>query len=280
MSSPPSNGRLEELARQVRVEVVRAVAASGGGHLGASLSAADVLVALYFAELNIRPDDPTWDGRDRFVLSKGHASLALYATQALRGYFPIDEMQSFGRLDSRLQGHPDMTRLPSVDMSSGALGAGFSAAVGMALGSRLRGTAERTYTLLGDGECQEGEVWEAAFIAGRYDLDNLLAIVDLNGHQVTGWPGARPGTRRPPWSARPLARQWAASGWRVMTIGGHDMQEIRDALDVARTMRGRPTVIVARTVKGRGVSFLHGVHSRALSPAELARALEELHETL
>ncbi len=269
---------LEELARQVRVEVVRAVARAGGGHLGASLSAAEVLVALYFSELAVRPDDPLWDGRDRFVLSKGHAALALYATQALRGYFPLDELATFGRIDSRLQGHPDMTRLPSVDMSSGALGVGFSAAVGIALGNRLRGSTARTWTMLGDGECQEGEVWEAAFIAARYGLDNLVAIVDLNGFQVIGWPGTRPGTRLPPWPAGPLGRQWAASGWRVITMDGHDMAAVVQTLEGARRLRGKPTVIISKTLKGQGVSFLRGVHSRPLTDAELALALEELGE--
>lgn len=278
-SAPPDLDRLRELARQVRVEVVRAVARSGGGHLGASLSAADLLVALYFSELDVRPDDPRWDNRDRFVLSKGHASLALYATQALRGYLPLGEMRTFGQLDSRLQGHPDMTRLASIDMSSGALGAGFSAAVGMALGSQLRGTSERTYALLGDGECQEGEVWEAAFIAARYRLAALVAIVDLNGYQVTGWPGRKPGTQQAPWAPRALARQWAASGWSVLTTDGHDMAAILETLARARAAKGRPVVMIARTQKGQGVSFLHGVHSRSLTQAELALALEELGET-
>ncbi len=271
--------RLTELARRVRVEVARTVVAAGGGHIGSSLSAADLLVALYFGELNIRPEDPAWPARDRFVLSKGHASLAYYATLALRGYLPIAEMRSFGQMDSRLQGHPDMTRLPCIDMSTGGLGAGFSAAVGIALGSKLRGTPERTYTLLGDGECQEGEVWEAAFVAARYRLDNLVAIVDLNGFQVTGWPGRRPGTTLPPWPRRALARQWAASGWSVVETDGHDFEQIRRSFGRARTVQRRPTVIVARTIKGQGVSFMKGWHSRVPTADELARALEELGET-
>jgi transketolase len=242
------------------------------------MSAADLLVALYFCELNVRPEDPAWDSRDRFVLSKGHASLALYATLARRGYFALEEMRTFGKIGSRLQGHPDMTRLPCLDMSTGALGAGFSAAVGMALGSKLRGTPERTYALLGDGECQEGEVWEAAFVAARYNLDNLVAIVDLNGLQVTGWPGKRPGTILPPWPRQALARQWAASGWRVLQADGHDFPSILDALGRARTVARRPVVIIARTVKGSGVSFMHGWHSQVPTADELARALEELGE--
>ena len=280
-AAPPVDAQgLRELARRVRVEVVRAVYAGGGGHLGASLSAAELLVALYFVELRIRPDEPRWEGRDRFVLSKGHAALALYATQALRGYFPIDEMATFGHLDSRLQGHPDMTKLPSLDISSGALGVGFSAAVGMALGSRLRGSPERTWAMLGDGECQEGEVWEAAFIAGRYRLDNLIAIVDLNGYQVTGWPGRTAGSQMPPWHLAALGRQWAASGWAVLTTDGHDPAVILDSFERARAIRGRPVVIIARTLKGKGVSFMRGVHSRAITAAELEQALEELGEAV
>lgn len=278
-AAPPSSVdlvHLAELARRVRIEVARTVVAAGGGHIGSSLSAADLLVALFFSELNVRPEDPSWTARDRFVLSKGHASLGYYATLALRGYLPVEEMRSFGRLDSRLQGHPDMTRLAGIDMSTGALGAGFSAATGMALGSKLRGTSERTYALLGDGECQEGEVWEAAFVAARYRLDNLVAIVDLNGFQVTGWPGRAPGSVMPPWPKRALARQWAASGWRVLEIDGHDFSSILDGLNRARSVRGRPVVLIARTTKGRGVSFMTGWHSQVPTADELRRALEEL----
>lgn len=271
--------RLRELARRVRVEVARTAVAAGGGHVGSSFSAAELLVALYFSELNIRPGEPDWRARDRFVLSKGHASLAYYATLALRGYFALEEMRSFGQLGSRFQGHPDMTRLPCVDISTGALGAGFSAAVGMALGSKLRGTAERTYALLGDGECQEGQIWEAAFVAARYHLDNLVAIVDLNGFQVTGWPGPQPGSVLPPWPRRLLARQWAASGWSVLETDGHAYPAIFDSLARARVARGRPTVIIARTIKGRGVSFMTGWHGRVPTADELADALEELGET-
>ena len=270
--------RLREIARRVRVEVVRTVVSAGGGHIGSSLSAADLLVALYFDELNVRPEDPGWTARDRFVLSKGHASLAYYATLAMRGYLSLDEMRSFGRIGSRLQGHPDMTRLPCVDISTGALGAGFSAAVGMALGSKLRGTPERTYALLGDGECQEGEVWEAAFVAARYRLDNLVAIIDLNGFQVTGWSGVRAGSVLPPWPRHALARQWAASGWAVLETDGHDYPAILDSLTRARAARGRPAVIIARTVKGSGVSFMTGWHGQVPTLEELSRALEELGE--
>lgn len=273
--------RLEALARRVRALVVRMVAGSSGGHPGGSLSATDLLVALYFSELNVRPDDPRWQGRDRFVHSKGHASEALYATLALRGFLPVEELETFGAIDSRLQGHPDMTRLDCLDMSSGALGVGFSAAVGMALGSRLRGTSERAYVMLGDGECQEGAVWEAAWVSGRYALDNLVAIVDFNSLQQIGWPGKRPGTRAAPWSIRSFTRLWSASGWFVQQIDGHDMRAILSALAAARAARGRPAVIIARTVKGKGVSFMEGNaawHSRVPTADEVAQALEEIGE--
>jgi transketolase len=279
--SPEELERLRQLARRVRVEVVRMVAASTGGHPGGSLSCTDILVGLYFSELNIRPEDPGWQGRDRFVQSKGHASEALYATLALRGFFPTEELATFGQLDSRLQGHPDMTRLSALDMSTGALGAGFSAAVGMAIGSQIRGTPERTYVLLGDGECQEGEVWEAAWVAARYRLENLVAIVDFNSLQQIGWPGPEPGTREAPWDLTAFSSQWAAAGWAVQRIDGHDLGAILNALDVARAVAGRPAVILAQTVKGKGVSFMEAQaawHSRVPTAAELALALEELDE--
>jgi transketolase len=271
--------RLRDLARQVRMDVVRMAAGATGGHPGGSLSCADILVALYFSELDVRPDDPAWPERDRFVLSKGHASEALYATLALRGYFPREELATFGQVDSRLQGHPDMTRLPALDMSTGALGAGFSAAVGMALGSRMRGTPERTFVLLGDGECQEGEVWEAAWFAARYRLDNLVAVVDFNSLQQVGWPGHEPGTSAAPWDLLAFASQWEAAGWAVQRIDGHEPLEILRSLDAAQATKGRPVVIIASTVKGKGVSFMEGRaewHSRVPTREELALALGEL----
>jgi len=280
---PEDIARLRELARRVRVESVRAVARANAGHPGGSLSATDLLVALYFSELNIRPDEPRWDGRDRYVHSKGHSCEALYATMALRGFFPIEELETFGHVDSRLQGHPDMTRLPGLDMSSGALGVGFTASVGIAIGSRLRGTSERTYVMLGDGECQEGVVWEAAFIAGRYHLDNLLAIVDFNQLQQTGWVGSTPTEREAPWEFEALAGHWAAAGWAVHETDGHDPVAILDSFDRARTVKGRPVVIIARTIKGKGVSFMEGNslwHARVPTADELAQAVRELDEAI
>ena len=282
-ATPADMARLRELARRVRIESVRAVARANAGHPGGSLSASDLLVALYFSELNIRPEEPRWANRDRYVHSKGHSCEALYATLALRGYFQLEEMETFGHVDSRLQGHPDMTRLPGLDMSSGALGVGFTGAVGIALGSKLRGTPERTYVMLGDGECQEGVVWESAFVAARYNLDNLVAIVDFNQLQQIGWAGDEAGKRQAPWQFESLAGHWIASGWSVQETDGHDMEAILESLATARTARGRPVVIIARTVKGKGVSFMEGSapwHSRVPTPEELTRALEDLDESI
>jgi transketolase len=272
---------LQRLAREVRVQCLRSVAHAGAGHIGGPLSAADLLVALYFRVLRIRPGQPDWPDRDRFILSKGHSSIALYATMALRGYFPIGELATFDSVDSRLQGHPDMTKLPGLDMSTGSLGMGLSAGVGIALGARLRGGSERTYVMLGDGECQEGSVWEAAFIAVRYRLDNLCAIVDLNGLQQYGWAAEEGDQRRAPWPPGALGRQWHGAGWNVLETDGHDFDAIIATLQQARQTTGLPTVILARTIKGRGVPFMEGQyqwHARVPNPSELARALEDLGE--
>jgi transketolase len=272
---------LREAARRIRVEIVRSVYHAKAGHLGGPLSAADMLAALFFHELRIRPDEPRWPGRDRFVLSKGHASIGLYAAMALRGYFPVDELQTFDGANSRLQGHPDMTRLPGLDMSTGSLGMGISAAMGMALGARLTGQDVRAFVMLGDGECQEGEVWEAAMAAPRYRLDNLIAIVDHNQLQQYGWPGDGPDGRIPPEVPGELVAKWTAFGWRVLEVDGHDMAAIVDVLAQAREGDGRPVAIIANTVKGKGVSFMEGHwfwHTRAVKPEELAQALRELGE--
>jgi transketolase len=270
---------LAEVARRVRVESVRMVAQVEGGHPGGSLSAADLLVALYFRELRIRPDDPNWPGRDRFILSKGHACEAFYATMALRGVFPVDELRTFGELDSRLQGHPDRTKLPGVEMSTGSLGMGLSAGLGMAIGARLEGGPQRVYVLLGDGECQEGSIWEAMWVAPRMGVGNLTAIVDLNGLQQTPWPPSGHGPREYPWEPGRLARLWEAAGWHVLEIDGHDLGAILEAFDAAREVTQIPSVIVATTVKGKGVSFMEDLadwHSKVPSDHELATALGEL----
>jgi transketolase len=275
----PDVAELQGIARRVRRHVITSVAHAGAGHIGGPLSAADILVALYFRILNIRPDEPAWPGRDRFIMSKGHSAIGQYAAMALRGYFPVAELETFDQLDSRLQGHPDMTRLPGIDMSTGSLGMGLSAGIGIALGGRLRGGSEHTYVLLGDGECQEGQVWEAAFVAARYQLDNITAIVDANDLQQYGWAGAEIETRQAPWGHEALARQWAAFGWAVHEADGHDFADIERAIGAARLIRGGPAVVIARTTKGKGVSFMEGRfdwHARVPTQAELAAALEEL----
>lgn len=275
--------RLDEVARQIRLAIVRTVNHARAGHLGGPLSAADMLAALYFHVLRIRPDEPAWPDRDRFILSKGHSSVGLYAALALRGYFPVEELATFDAANSRLQGHPDMTRLPGLDMSSGSLGMGISAGVGMALGARLTGRDVRTYVMLGDGECQEGEVWEAAMTAARYGLDSLVAIVDHNRLQQYGWPGDGPDGRMPPQVPGELVAKWSAFGWRVLEVDGHAMEAILAVLEEAAHGDGRPTVVIAHTIKGKGVSFMEGHyfwHTRAIKPDEFAIAMADLGEPL
>jgi transketolase len=270
---------LHAIGRQIRSAAVRAVAHARGGHLGGPLSVADILAVLYFNEMRVRPEDPLWPERDRLVLSKGHSAIALYATLALRGYFAIEELSTYDSINSRLQGHPDMTRLPGIDMSTGSLGVGISAAVGLALGVRMKGFSSRIYVILGDGECQEGEVWEAAYVAERYGLGNLLAIVDSNGLGQFGSAGPSPGERLSPWRRDELLGRWHACGWHVLSADGHDPESLIDAFQEARTIPDVPTVVVARTVKGKGVSFMEDRwywHSRVPSAEELQQALSEL----
>lgn len=279
----PEIRRLEEAARRIRVGIIRGVNEAKAGHLGGPLSAADILAALYFHVMRIRPNEPDWPDRDRFILSKGHSSIGLYAALALRGYFPVEELLTFDRRGSRLQGHPDMTRLPGLDMSTGSLGMGISAGVGVALGCRLAGRDARTFVMLGDGECQEGEVWEAAFLAPRYNLDNLVAIVDHNKLQQYGWPGAGPDDRLPPAWPGELKAKWSAFGWRVLEVDGHDMAAVVRVLEEATVGDGRPVAVIADTIKGRGVSFMEGRyywHTRAMTAEEFATAMSDLGEPL
>ena len=266
---PAGIAHLEEMARRIRVEVVRSVDHAKGGHLGGPLSAADMLAALFFHELRIQPDEPRWPDRDRFVLSKGHSSIGLYSAMALRGYFPVEELLTFDAAHSRLQGHPDMTRLPGLDMSTGSLGMGISAGMGIALGARLTGRPSRCWVMLGDGECQEGEVWEAAMAGARYGLDNLIAIVDHNKLQQFGWRGDGPDGRLPPELPGELVAKWTAFGWRVLEMDGHSMPAILATFATAAVGDGRPTAIIAHTTKGKGVSFMEGHyfwHSRIIKP--------------
>ncbi len=273
---------LEELARQARVHIVRSIANAQGGHLGGPLSATDMLVALYFRVLNIRPDKPDWPERDRFVLSKGHSSIALYTTLAMRGYFPVEELSTFDAIDSRLQGHPDMAMTPGIDMSSGSLGLGFSGAVGIALGARAAGKDFTTFAMLGDGECNEGIVWEGAHVAERYRLDNLVAIVDHNKLQQFGWHGEDVEERLSPYTGNQLVDRWSAFGWQVFEMDGHDMKDVLTTFEKAQTHTGGPVAIVAHTVKGKGVSYMENNykwHARVPTDEELAIAMVELGET-
>jgi len=280
MSEPLTKQREDELrtiAAEVRRSIVKTVHRAKAGHVGGPLSAVDMLTALYFEIMNVVPERPEWEDRDRFVLSKGHSSIALYSVLAERGYFPKSELDTFDEIGSRLQAHPDMTKLPGLDMSTGSLGQGISAAVGMALAAKLTGRSYRTYCMIGDGESQEGQVWEAADVASKYGLDNLTVLLDCNGLQQYGWAGDAPGSRAAP-STDPAAR-WEAFGFRVLTIDGHDMRQIAAACREAATVAGRPTIVVARTVKGKGVGFMeHDYlwHSRVPTDAELAAALSEL----
>lgn len=272
---------LEDLARQARANIVRTIAVARGGHLGGPLSAIDVLIALYFRHMRIRPEEPLWPDRDRFVLSKGHSSIALYTAMAMRGYFPLDELNTFDAIDSRLQGHPDMTALPGIDMSSGSLGLGFAGAVGIALGGKAAAKDFTTYVMVGDGECNEGVIWEGAHISQRYHLDNLIAIIDSNKLQQFGWRGETVDVRTPPYTGSDLVDRWSAFGWHVLEMDGHDMGEIVSTIEQAQAHEGSPVAVVAHTIKGKGVSYMENNfkwHSRVPTDEELAIALQELGE--
>jgi transketolase len=279
IKAEPGLGDLEAAARAVRREIVLSVAHAGGGHIGGPMSAVEILTALYFQVLRIRPEEPGWPDRDRFILSKGHSAIGLYAVLALRGYFPVAELSTFDAIDSRLQGHPDMTLLPGLDMSTGSLGLGLAAGVGVALGAKLAGRDFRTFVMVGDGECNEGVVWESAHVAGRYALDNLIVVVDANQLQQFGWRDPGSGRRLPPYQGSQLGDRWAAFGWRVLEVDGHDIASVIGVLGQACAPRGGPAVVIARTIKGKGVSFMeneYSWHSRVPTPDELRAALEEL----
>jgi transketolase len=271
--------QLEKLAHGIRRTILDTVHHAGAGHPGGSLSVADILVALYFHELNVDPTRPDWPDRDRLVFSKGHASAALYSVLSERGYFPREELLTFDRINSRLQAHPDVTATPGVDASTGSLGQGLSVAVGMALASRLLGASWRTYAVVGDGESQEGQVWEAAFVAARDRLDNLTVIVDWNGLQQYGWQSPEGGKAQRMTPLERPADKWTAFGWRAVEIDGNDMAQLVEALAQARAHKGEPTAIVARTTKGKGVPFMEGNylwHAKAVGDDDYRRAIEEL----
>jgi transketolase len=268
----PNISELQELSLSLRQDIIRMTCAAGSGHPGGSLSVVDILLVLFFREMRINPEMPGAPDRDRFVLSKGHAAPALYAVLAARGFFRSQLLTTLRRLGSPLQGHPDMRKLPGVEISTGSLGQGLSVANGMALAARLSGSRGRVYTVLGDGEIQEGQVWEAAMTAAHYGLDNLVAFVDKNGLQIDG-PTCQVK------NVDPLGEKWQAFGWHVLEVDGHDLEAIAGALDTAREVRGKPVMIVAHTVKGKGVCFMEGQvdwHGSAPSPEQRDEALQEL----
>ena len=263
-------------ACRLRMGVIQGTHAAKSGHPGGSLSAADLFTYLYFRELNVRPEDPRWADRDRFVLSKGHTAPGLYAALALRGFFPWEELLTLRHICSRLQGHPNMNETPGVDMSTGSLGQGVSAAAGMALAAKYQGKDCRVYTLLGDGEIQEGEVWEAMMFAHHYKLDNLCVIIDNNGLQIDG----RVADVMSPY---PIADKLRAFGFGVAEIDGHDFDQMESAFAQARSAKGTPFAIVMKTVKGKGVSFMEdqaGWHGKGPNDEECSRALAELQARL
>ena len=264
--------RLEEIARRIRCHIVRTISEAGVGHPGGSLSEADILTALYFHVMRVDPQHPDWEDRDRFVLSKGHGAAGLYATLAERGYFSPELLKTFGRINSPLQVHPDMHMLPGIEISTGALGQGLSVALGIALAARMDGKTFHVYCLIGDGESQEGQIWEAAEAASHYKVDNLTVILDYNRVQLMG-PVSEV------MEVAPVADKWRSFGWAVIEIDGHDMQQIINALESAKEIKGKPCIVVAHTVKGKGVSYMEGKsawHGKAPNKEQLAQALAEL----
>jgi len=269
---PPDVTSLRRVANELRQDIVRMIAKAGSGHPGGSLSMVELLVGLYWHALRHDPKRPEWPDRDLFLLSKGHGCPALYAVLAFQGYFPREELMTLRRFPTRLQGHPERGSVPGVEMAAGSLGQGLSMANGIALADRLDGRTRRLYCLMGDGEIQEGQVWEAAMTAHHHQLDRVCAIIDANQLQQNGPVKAIQ-------DIEPLADKWRAFGWHAIEIDGHKIEQVLKAYDEARTITGRPQVIVARTVKGKGVSFMelnHAWHGVAPKPDELARALKEL----
>jgi transketolase len=264
--------RLEEIARKIRCHVVRTISEAGAGHPGGSLSEADILTALYFHVMRVDPQRPEWENRDRFVLSKGHGAAGLYAALAERGYFSPELLKTFGRINSSLQVHPDMHMVPGVEISTGALGQGLSVALGIAMAATMDGRTFRVYCLIGDGESQEGQIWEAAETAAHYKVDNLTVILDYNGVQLMG-PVSEI------MEVAPLADKWRSFNWAVMEIDGHDVRQIIGALEAAKEVKGKPCILIAHTVKGKGVSYMEGQaawHGKPPNEEQLAQALAEL----
>ena len=271
-----SKKELAKIACNVRMGIIEGTFNAKSGHPGGSLSIAEILTYLYFKEMNVDASAPAKEDRDRFVLSKGHAAPALYAVMAQKGYFPVEELKTLRKVDSRLQGHPSMNYLPGIDISSGSLGQGISAACGMALGAKLKGDAFRVYTILGDGEIEEGQVWEAAMYAAAKKLDNLVAFVDNNNLQIDG-------SVEEVNSPYPIPEKFAAFGWNVVEIDAHNFDEIESALENAKATKGKPTAIIAKSVKGKGVSFMENQvnwHGAAPNAEQYETAMAELRAVL
>lgn len=270
--SPELISELEQMANQLRKDVVEMIHCRGAGHAGGSLSPAEVIAALFFHHLHIDPKRPDWENRDRFILSKGHACSILYAALARREYFPFEELKTWGDIGCHLQGHPDRIKTPGVDMTTGCLGHGINIGAGLCLAGQLKGLNYHTYVLIGDGECQTGILWEGAMLAGKYKLAKLTAIMDYNEVQLDG----RVEDIMP---LEPVKKKWEAFNWATLEIDGHDMAEVLEALDKTHEIADRPTVIIAHTVKGKGVSFMEGQsawHGKVPNDAELKQAMEEL----
>jgi len=273
--SKPTQQKIDELntkAKIIRRHIVEMTGRANSGHPGGSLSATDIITVLYFYKMKIDPKRPEWEERDRFVLSKGHAAPALYSTLAESGYFPVSYLKTLRQIGSSLQGHPDMLSLPGIEMTTGSLGQGLSAAVGMALGSRMDNKSYRVYCVIGDGETQEGQIWEAAMTAGHHKLDNLLLILDHNKLQIDGKVEDIKGLE-------PLSKKWDAFRWNVIDgVDGHNIKALITAMEEAEKVKGKPTVIIAETVKGKGVSFMewnNSFHGKAPSKEEIEKALKE-----
>lgn len=274
--TPVQKRQLQITACHVRMGIIDAVYGAKAGHPGGSLSSADVLTYLYFKEMNIDPGNPKWEDRDRFVLSKGHAAPGLYSALAHRGFFPVEDLTTLRHIDSYLQGHPNMNTVPGIDMSTGSLGQGISVAAGMALSLKHQGKSARVYTLLGDGELQEGQVWEACMLASHYKLDNFVVIVDNNGLQIDG-------NIADVMSPYPIDGKLKDFGFHVEVIDGHDFDQIETALNTARTVKGKPTAIVMKTIKGKSVSFMENSavwHGKAPNETEHMQAIGELKAIL
>jgi transketolase len=267
-----STDDMKKIAKKIRRDIVTMVGTAGSGHPGGSLSAVEILTALYFKVLRHRPTDPFWEDRDRFILSKGHAVPVLYSALCESGYLPESELATLRKMDSRLQGHPECHLLPGIEMSSGALGQGLSFGIGVALKARLDKQTFNTFVLMGDGETQEGQVWEAAMAAAQFKLDSLIAIIDKNGIQIDGWT-------KDVMNIDPLDEKWKSFNWNVIQTEGNDITQVVDALERAKQRNGKPTVVIAKTVKGEGVSFMENnpdFHGKAPNTEEIKKALTEL----